>query len=159
MSSANPFSFLGGMFLEIGAAIAVVAFLWSPQQGDARTAMYSPTKFREPQQYSPAQFATAPQTGYSEQAVRNSWPAREQDLFTQPVPAPLQETPRFAGQNWQEYKPSLPPAPEMFEQFPQRQPAVAVARPYVRPLTGEQRYSQPAYRTAENPRDDFHSRY
>jgi hypothetical protein len=159
MSSTNPFSFLGGMFLEIGAAIAVVAFLWPPQQGDARTAMYAPSSFPGAPQYSPAQFATAPQTGYAEQAVPNSWPAREQDLFTQPAPAPLRETPRFAGQNWQEYKPLLPPAPESFEQFSQRQPAVAVARPYVRPLTGEPRYSQPAYRTAETPRDDFYSRY
>lgn len=58
MATANPLGFVGGMFLEIGAVVAV---LWQPQAGDAQQ-VQQPDFFVE----RPIRFTTSARPDYGE---------------------------------------------------------------------------------------------
>jgi hypothetical protein len=164
MSSANPLSFFGGMFLEIGAVIAVVAFLWQPQQGDARPAL-------QPADY----FASRPVQIYGNSALdrsdfQSTLPTyRTADNFqrlVRPEPyLPMTERTSIPQRNWNEEQRLLPSAPPAFAEMP-RESRIEMAQPRVRAFAGQMqsfeqppRYSAPLPRTAEAPRSDYYDRY
>lgn len=165
MSSTNPLSFFGGMFLEVGAVIAVVAVLWQPQQGDARPAL-QPTDYfaSRPVDFS----ANAPLDRGDLQSMLPNY--RTANNFQRPVRLesylPMTERPVMPQRNWDEEQRLLPPAPPAYAEMP-RESRIEMAQPRVRGFAGQTqsfeqqppRYSAPLPRTAAAPRGDYYDRY
>ena len=126
MSSSNPFGFVGGMFLESGAVVAVLAILWQPSAGDARPAA-QPDFFAS----QPVQFAATPAAQYEPAArtalVRDdvfayrplpaaySQQPAEQPAYSQPQQsAYTQQQPVSRQHEWRDNERLLPSAPPMW---------------------------------------------
>lgn len=174
MSSSNPFGFMSGMFLEIGAVVAVLAILWQPSAGDTRPAG-QPDFFAS----QPVHFNATPATQY-EPAARTAL-VREDMFAYRPLPAAhsqqhteqpaySQPQPAYSQQPWRDNERLLPAAPPMREHFPPetRQETRFEAQPYVRTLASDrptlsrqpQRdYTPPAYRTADGRNGEYYNRY
>lgn len=151
MSSSNPFGFVGGMFLEIGAVVAVLAMLWQPSAGDTRPTL-EPDFFAQQQ---PVRFTAMPVA----------------------QPAFPQQPPAYQQQAWRESERLLPAAPPMWDRGSlnsslelrsemQPQTRALVAQPYVRPLSERpvlisqpREYHAPSYRAADSRHGDYHNRY
>ena len=161
MATANPLGIVGGMFLEIGAVVAVLAVLWQPQPGDAQPAQ-QPDFFAE----RPIHFQSAPARDHGDLI-----PARTDSPPQHPALANLRSAPepRFSPAIPQ-YTPTrhehLLPAAPAFEPLP-RTAHVEAARPLLRRFSSEERaYEQPApryalpiSRTAETMSREYYERY
>ena len=165
MSSSNPFGFVSGMFLEIGAVVAVLAILWQPSAGDTRPAV-QPDFFAS----QPVRFTASPAAQH-EPAARTAL-VREEVFAYRPLPV---EQPAYAQQPWRDNERLLPSAPPSWERYPQEMPQenrVATAQPYVRTIASDRpmlarqpqrEYAPATYRTADRSNEgrhsDFYHRY
>jgi|GEM_PF-5072614 len=154
MSTANPLHFIGGMILEIGAAIGVMALLWPGTQASQQPSLPNASYYAPQEVYPPGQITEVgrfPSRGDLLPESRGDF-ASERPLY-QPLPATRLPS------AWQERGELLPPAPASFDPLLARTPQVAVARPYVRTFDNEPAESHPTVRTARSFRGDYYSRY
>ena len=160
MSTANPFHFIGGLFLEFGAAAAAIAVLWPTR----------PAEVVPPQpEWSVTQpLPFTPQPVYFQEQTAYSQPQTAARPFSPPAPRSV-ESDRYLARttNSSEYRQTEPlfrpePAPRtVYSQQPSAyaQQPTAVARPRIRAFANEQYSPTPAYRTAERLNDNYHTRY
>jgi hypothetical protein len=150
--SANPLNFLGGMILELGAAIGVIALLWQSPQADQQPMLPTASYYAPQEIYPPSDLIPVARFEPRVPERRDDF-AYERPSYRPYMPA--MNVPHVE----QDRGELLPPAPATFNSLPARAPHVAVARPYVRTLREERTDSQPILRTAQPYRSEYYSRY
>lgn len=145
MSATNPFNFLGGLILEIGAVIAVVALLLPFNNVDPGTTFNQPTPTRNAVYYGSQH---PPLSNYA--AFRPSLIEREPAFRSEPLDVEQRFAPSPPHQNTWVNDRLLPPAPANYV------PRTAEAQPRIR---SEFNSSAPSYRTADARAEGYYDRY